>query len=53
MYPSPKPGEPQLHRAARLGDHQEIDALVRAGANVDELFDIQLDPERGGRPLPR
>jgi ankyrin repeat protein len=33
-----------LHRAARLGDHPEIEALVRAGANVDELFDIQLDP---------
>jgi len=43
-YPPPKPGEPQLHRAARLGDHSEIETLVRAGANVDELFAIQLDP---------
>jgi hypothetical protein len=39
-----------LHRAARLGDHQEIEALARAGANVDDLFDIQLDP--GARRAP-
>jgi ankyrin repeat protein len=49
-YPPPKVGEPALHRAARLGDDDAIRALVAAGADVDELFEINLDP--GSRPAP-
>lgn len=49
-HPPPKPGEPPLHRAARLGDHDQIRALVQQGAAVDQLFEIQLDP--GGRHEP-
>src|SRR5947209_7644901 len=43
-YPPPKQGEPPLHRAARLGDHDQIRVLLDEGAGVDELFEIQLDP---------
>src|SRR5580765_3128598 len=43
-YPSPPPDEPPLHRAARVGDHDEIRRLVQSGRPVDELFDIQSDP---------
>jgi len=43
-YPLPKAGEPALHRAARLGDHTEIRRLVEGGAEVDALFELQLDP---------
>lgn len=39
-----------MHRAARLGDDDAIRALVDAGAPVDELFDIALDP--GARQQP-
>lgn len=42
--PPPKPGEPELHRAARLGDHERIRALVAVGADINELFDMELDP---------
>jgi ankyrin repeat protein len=41
--------EPALHRAARLGDHAEIRALVARGASLDEVFDIRADP--GARPV--
>ena len=34
-----------LHRAARLGDHGQIRTLVEGGADVDEVFEIQLDPD--------
>lgn len=43
-YPPPKHGEPPLHAAARLGNIPEIRRLVRQGANVNESFDISLDP---------
>ncbi len=41
--------EPPLHAAARSGDHAAIRQLVAAGADLDEAFDIQLDP--GARPV--
>lgn len=43
----PKEGEPPLHRAARMGEDAAIRELVREGADVNELFDVRLDP--GGR----
>jgi len=43
-YPPPKPGEPRLHRAARLGDAAEIRAAIAAGDNLETEFDIALDP---------
>jgi ankyrin repeat protein len=43
-YPPPKPGEPAIHRAARLGDASSIRALAKAGADLNEVFDIRLDP---------
>ncbi len=46
----PKPGEPPLYRAARLGDHEQIRVLVDSGAEVDQLFEIQLDPVAGPAP---
>jgi ankyrin repeat protein len=44
-YPPPKPGEPPLHRAAREGDHAAIRSLAQAGADVNAVFDIGLDPD--------
>jgi ankyrin repeat protein len=49
-YPPPKAGEPPLHRAARLGDHDAIRSLVESGEAVDALFNIRLDP--GAIPEP-
>ncbi len=49
-YPPPKPGEPALHRAARLGDHNAIRTLVAGGASIDEVFEIGLDPGGWRRP---
>src|SRR5262245_56988306 len=43
-FPIPKYGEPALHRAARVGNHEEIRSLIESGVPVDDLFDIQLDP---------
>jgi ankyrin repeat protein len=43
-HPPPKADEPDLHRAARLGDHDAIRVLVAGGENVDTLFNIRLDP---------
>ncbi|MCA3005825.1 MAG: ankyrin repeat domain-containing protein, partial [Phycisphaerales bacterium] len=43
--PLPKAGEPPLHRAARIGDHAAIRALAAAGANLNAIFDINLDPD--------
>lgn len=36
--------EPRLHAAARHGDDRTIARLLDEGADVDELFDVQLDP---------
>jgi ankyrin repeat protein len=49
-YPPPKGGEPPLHAAARLGDHAAIRALVADGADVNGVFDIQLDPQGPDTP---
>jgi ankyrin repeat protein len=49
-YPPPKAGEPPLHRAAREGDHAAIRALAAAGADLNAVFDIGLDP--GARAMP-
>jgi ankyrin repeat protein len=49
-YPHPKAGEPPLHRAAREGDHAAIQSLAEGGADLNEVFDIGLDPS--GRPSP-
>lgn len=43
-YPPPKAGEPALHAAARVGDHGAIRALVEAGADIHEVFDMLLIP---------
>ncbi len=53
-FASPKAGEPPMHRAAREGDHNAIRALAAAGANLDEVFDMALDPntrDRQATPL--
>jgi ankyrin repeat protein len=44
QYPPPPAGEPPLHEAARLGDHDEIRSLVASGEAVDALSNIRLDP---------
>jgi len=49
-YLPPKAGEPALHRAARLGDHEAISSLMAAGADVNAVFDIQLDPDGPDTP---
>ena len=47
-YAPPKAGEPPLHCVARLGDADAIRRLIEAGADLNALFDIELDP--GARP---
>lgn len=49
-YPPPKANEPALHAAARLGDHDAIRRLVAEGADVNETFDIGLDPDAWDNP---
>lgn len=49
-YPRPKSGEPPLHRAAREGDDAAIRSLAEAGADLDEVFDMGLDPSGRCRP---
>ncbi|MEK6701436.1 MAG: ankyrin repeat domain-containing protein [Planctomycetota bacterium] len=49
-YPPPKPGEPALHRAARVGDAAAIRSLVQEGKDINELFDMGLDPGAYDRP---
>jgi ankyrin repeat protein len=44
-FESPKDGEPPLHRAARVGDHDVIRSLVASGVPIDDLFNIRLDPK--------
>lgn len=44
-YPPPKPGEPPLHRAARVGDVAAIRRLVHEGHDINVVFDIEPDPE--------
>ena len=43
-YPPPKLGEPELHRAARTGDHTAIRLLAAQGADLESVFDMGLDP---------
>jgi len=43
-YAPPKPGEPSLHRAARLGEHAEIERLIADGADINLAYDMALDP---------
>src|SRR5262245_30197083 len=50
-FPPPKPGEPALHCAARTGNHDEIRRLVAAGAHLNHVFDIALDPGARGNPV--
>lgn len=49
-YPPPKPGEPPLFAAARTGDHDAIGRLVPGGADLEQVFNIELDP--GARDTP-
>lgn len=49
-YPPPKAGEPTMHRAAREGDDAAIRSLAAAGADLNAVFDIGLDP--GARAIP-
>lgn len=44
-FPPPKAGEPELFRAARIGDHDAIRAAIAAGAEIDQVFDLALDPD--------
>lgn len=48
-YLPPKQGEPALHCAARLGDHERIHQLLKDGCDINFPFDIRLDP--GGRHM--
>jgi ankyrin repeat protein len=48
-YLPPKLDEPELHRAARLGDHERIRRVVNDGAGINQPFDMALDP--GGRSM--
>lgn len=53
-YPPPKEDEPALHRAARIGDCDEIRRLVAAGHRLDATFNTELDPgayERQATPF--
>lgn len=49
-FAPPKAGEPPLHRAAREGDHAAIRSLAAAGADLNAVFDIGLDPGARGMP---
>lgn len=42
--PPPKRGEPPLFAAARLGDHAALRKLIADGVDLEEPFDIGLDP---------
>lgn len=44
-FPPPRAGEPELFRAARVGDHDAIRAAIAAGEEIDQLFDLALDPD--------
>ena len=44
-HASPKQGEPPLHRAAREGNHEAIRELLDRGADLEQLFDLSLDPD--------
>jgi ankyrin repeat protein len=46
----PKPGEPELHRASRLGDTVALRRLAAAGEDLNSVFDIGLDPGAYPRP---
>jgi ankyrin repeat protein len=43
-YLPPKPGEPEVHRAAREGDADALGRLAAAGADLNGVFDMSLDP---------
>ncbi|MDH5669715.1 MAG: ankyrin repeat domain-containing protein [Nitrospira sp.] len=43
-YPPPKHGEPPLHAAARLGQHECIRQLVGEGCDINLAFNMCLDP---------
>lgn len=43
-YRPPKPDEPALHRAVRIGDHQLIRQLFVSGNDINLTYDIRLDP---------
>lgn len=49
-FPPPKPGEPPLFRAARVGDHRAIRSLIADGADPNAVFDIGLDPSASPDP---
>ncbi len=51
---SQQAGEPALHRAARIGDCDEIRRLVAAGERIDATFNTERDPgayKREATPL--
>ena len=43
-YLPPKNDGPPLHCAARLGDHEAIRKLVNDGSDINQTFDLELDP---------
>lgn len=49
-HPPPKAGEPPLHRAARMGDEAAIRKLAAEGADLNQVFDMQL--AEGAQPFP-
>lgn len=47
----PPPGEPPLHRAARLGDHAAIRALTAQGADLNEKVVLEGIPDASRHPV--
>lgn len=43
-HPPPKPDEPLFFSAVRTGDHETIRRLLNEGTDVEEVFNIRLDP---------
>lgn len=44
------PHEPPLHRASRIGDHEQIKELVARGADINAVFDVRPIPGASARP---
>ncbi len=47
---TPKAGEPEIHRAARLGDAAALRRLAAMGEDLNVIFDVGLDPSSGPWP---
>ena len=47
----PKASEPAIHLAARTGDHSAIKGLAASNSDLNEGFDVSLDPDTPLEPL--